>query len=144
MPQVIKSLVGVWEFIDSTMKDINGRELQDPFSNASGNIIYTDTNYMSVQLSIPKDNAIDEKLKYEEGYLAYYGTYSFNESEQIVTHRAMNSNRSELPGKLLKRKVKYHADRNCISLQNVEPEQVGMELPIYRQLFWRKLNPAND
>lgn len=129
---MMTNLIGAWEFVQSTAKDIAGNELADPMNDAKGILIYTDTEYMSVQLYIPNKN-----------YIAYYGYYKFDLTESIVTHQIKGTTSPALTNRSVERKVRfYHKDH--ISLINTLPEKVDMEIPIYRELCWRRIQTSDE
>jgi hypothetical protein len=137
----MRSIIGVWQFNSSKMTDVEGNELFDPLSKASGLIIYSDTNHIAVQLSIPKSDDSDGVSAFHTEYLAYYGTYEIIEND-IVVHHVLSSNISDMIGKSFQRKFTFLSD-NDISLKNTEPEQLAMNQPIYRELLWQRILPVS-
>ena len=135
---MVTVLTGEWLFVGSKMTDIHGNPLEDSMSLASGMIMYGVSGYMSVQLTIPDSQDSTSQYKMDTSYLAYYGKYDFNADSQCVVHHVMGSNRAELLGKSFVRRVKYH-QHGGISLQNLEPEKIAIQRPIYRELFWQLL-----
>lgn len=134
----MKKLQGVWQFSSSKMTDTSGNELPDPITKASGMLMYSDNGYMAVQLSVPTTESEDRTVQFTSDYIAYYGTYEII-SENGIIHHVINGNLKEMIGKPFEKNIQF-IDDDCISLKNIEPEQLAIDIPIYRELFWRRMS----
>lgn len=101
-----EALVGAWHLVSVKTVRPNG-EVIYPFygKNPEGLLIYDRSGWMSVQIvSDPKPNVptgssregflaapLEEKVKAVDGYYAYLGTWTVQESDSTVTHHIKQS-----------------------------------------------------
>jgi len=88
---------GTWKLVSFNAQDLNGQTIYPLGKDALGRLNYEQSGRMSVQIMNPKRprfSSSDPLLASEGevraafgGYLAYYGTYSVNEDEEIMVHR---------------------------------------------------------
>ena len=90
----LNHLVGVWEVISYEVTALNGEKLYPYSHSPKGYLIYTKENVMAVQIMNPTrpkhqipgvENSEDLKRLYN-GYIAYFGRFTFDEPLQEVTH----------------------------------------------------------
>ncbi len=93
---IIEKLVGTWSLLEWTAKSPEG-EITYPFGrDAKGRIMYDRLGNMSVQLARNERSLFESDDPWigttEEiqtaflGFFAYYGTYSLDEENRIITH----------------------------------------------------------
>ena len=95
--------VGTWKLVNTEQRNARG-EVIPPASAAPGNpnrtgyIIYDPTGYMAVSIMpvgrtkyVGAQPTDDEAKAAITGYAAYFGTFSVNEAEGIVTHHLQGS-----------------------------------------------------
>jgi hypothetical protein len=99
-------LVGAWKLTSWVIASPSG-ELSHPMGKSpEGRIIYTENGQMSAQLMypdaiLPNLSGLSESqvMGYVHSiFISYYGSYSVNESDQIVTHHVSGSNMPSMIG----------------------------------------------
>ena len=99
-PKSIKEqLVGTWTFVSSTTKLPDGSPAWG--TNPNGLLIFTENGYFSSQIvrsDLPKfasnnraQGTAEENKAVVEGSIAYFGTYSVNEADKVITARIEGS-----------------------------------------------------
>jgi hypothetical protein len=138
-------LIGVWHLISGEFHYSDGTIKYPWGENPDGQIIYTDSGYMTAQLMRPnrpnfkfKDHmkgTDDEVRQAFEGYQAYYGTYILNEKDSIVDHIVQGSVFPNLNGRTLKRH--YEISGNRLTLRTPPMKMGGVEVSGF--LTWERL-----
>jgi hypothetical protein len=86
------AFLGAWELTKIERKDDQGdwRNVAPATTRFRGSIIYTPSGIMAAQLHLEDREAGSEILRtipeYVNGYVAYYGTYSVDSENKVVTH----------------------------------------------------------
>jgi Lipocalin-like domain len=101
-----EQLVGTWIYVSSTSTRADGSKTDRP--NLKGIVIYTSDGhfaFMSVRADLPKlanpDRAratAEEAQAVVAGSIAYYGTYSINEVDKVLTAKVEGSTYANLIG----------------------------------------------
>jgi hypothetical protein len=104
-------LIGTWHFVSSTARQTDGSPQWG--ENPKGLFIFTENGHFSWQVfrsdrphfaSNNRLNATPEELKAtNQGALAYFGTYSVDEVNKVVTFRTEASTFPNSEGEVLKR-----------------------------------------
>jgi hypothetical protein len=96
------SLVGSWDLVAYERRDSTGNKAESYYGeNPLGNLIYTASGDMSVQLVDPRVgsfasgdllNATPEEIKEAyEGFFSYFGTYTIDLEAGTVTHHVIGA-----------------------------------------------------
>jgi len=106
-----EQLVGTWIYVSSTSTRADGSKTDRP--NLKGIVIYTSDGhfaFVSVRPDLPKLAANDRARATAEearavvaGSIAYYGTYSVNEVDKVITPKVEGSTFANLIGSDQKR-----------------------------------------
>ncbi len=101
-----EQLVGTWIYVSSTSTRTDGSKTENP--NLKGIVIYTSDGHfalVSVRADLPKfanpDRAratAEEAQAVVAGSIAYYGTYSINEVDKVITPKVEGSTYANLIG----------------------------------------------
>lgn len=101
-----EQLVGTWIYVSSTSTGADGSKKDRP--NLKGIVIYTNDGhftFVSVRNDLPKfanpDRAratAEEAKAVVEGSIAYYGTYSVNEVDKVITPKVEGSTFANMIG----------------------------------------------
>ena len=101
-----EQLVGTWIYVSSTSTRTDGSKTENP--NLKGIVIYTSDGHfalVSVRADLPKlanpDRAratAEEAQAVVAGSIAYYGTYSINEVDKVLTPTVEGSTYANLIG----------------------------------------------
>ena len=101
-----EQLVGTWIYVSSTSTRADGSKIDRP--NLQGIVIYTSDGhfaFVSVRADLPKlanpDRAratAEEAQAVVAGSVAYYGTYSINEVDKVITPKVEGSTFANLMG----------------------------------------------
>ena len=101
-----EQLVGTWIYVSSTSTRADGSKTDRP--NLKGIVIYTSDGhfaFVSVRADLPKlanpDRAratAEEAQAVMAGSIAYYGTYSINEVEKVITPKVEGSTFANMIG----------------------------------------------
>jgi len=101
-----EQLVGTWIYVSSTSTRADGSKTENP--NLKGIVIYTSDGHfalVSVRADLPKlanpDRAratAEEAQAVVAGSIAYYGTYSINEVDKVLTPTVEGSTYANLIG----------------------------------------------
>lgn len=142
-----RDLEGAWSMVDATTVQEDGQT--GPWSGIpgpySGLIVYQPNGMMSVQiagarLALPADRDFtklpaEQQLSYLRSYYAYYGKYSFDEAQTVVTHFVSSSLNPTEIGKVYRRKVKLVGD--VVTLTTI-PAATSSSTA-YNVLSWRRV-----
>ena len=103
-----EQLVGAWTFVSADSVSSDGRRVEVFGSNPKGTLIFTsDGHFALVQMradlpriaSNSRDRGTPEENKaIVQGSIAYFGTYSLNETEKVVTLQMEGSTFANLMG----------------------------------------------
>lgn len=142
------NIVGAWKLLHCSLVDADGHALVDPLAEATGMLMYDADGHMSVQIMMPGHaeiysgtllEASDAEIrKAYESYMAYYGQYVVNESEQIIIHKAIGSTMPNLMGLDMPRRYEI-IDKNTMILSNTKPEALVTDIPVIRYLTWVRI-----
>ena len=99
-------LVGTWIYVSSTSTRADGSKTENP--NLKGIVIYTSDGhfaFVSVRADLPKlanpdrtRATAEEALAVVAGSIAYYGTYSINEADKVLTVKVEGGTYANLLG----------------------------------------------
>lgn len=97
----MSAFVGTWQLVSANFYDAQNNALALYGESPRGMFIYDSQGYMSVQIMqrdrppLPKhrsqENALDVYLAVLRGYIAYFGTYTVDETAGTVTHHVRGS-----------------------------------------------------
>ena len=101
-----EQLIGTWIYVSSTTTRADGSKTENP--NLKAIVIYTSDGhfaFVSVRADLPKfanpDRALataDEAKAVVAGSIAYFGTYSINEADKVLTAKVEGSTYANLLG----------------------------------------------
>ena len=104
-----EQLVGTWMYVSSTSTRADGSKIDRP--NLQGIVIYTSDGhfaFISVRADLPKlanpDRAratAEEARAVVAGSIAYYGTYSINEVDKVITPKVEGSTFANMIGTVI-------------------------------------------
>ena len=151
-PSIKQQLVGSWKLISRQSRLDNGQLVADPGlgDRPSGILIYDSSGHMAAQLS--REGRTIEMLKEEcaeitkvktapntantiLGYDAYFGTYSVNEKEKVVTHHVESALWPGNQGKSINRSFDLKGDELTITVKTTNEQ----DQPVTRTLVWQRL-----
>jgi hypothetical protein len=138
------ALVGSWSLV--SFEAASGGHTEQPFgADPVGLLTYDRAGKMAVQIMQPGrplfasgdqgDGTVEEVLGAFTGYVAYYGTYSVDEAEAVVTHRVSASLFPNWVGSEQRRKVLL--EESLLTLSTPPMQDRGKEW-VFR-LVWRRL-----
>lgn len=142
-----RSLEGTWSMIGAMTVQEDGQTgpwngIPGPYS---GLIVYQPNGMMSVQISgarlaLPADSDFtklpaEQQLTYLRSYYAYYGRYSFDETQSVVTHFVSSSLDPTAIGIVYRRKVNLVGD--VLTLTTI-PAATSSSAR-YNVLSWRRV-----
>jgi len=130
-PVTSTPLVGAWSLIDAVTIEPDGRSR--PWNgwgpSSIGLILYEPTGLMAVQIAGPRSRQphetefsklpADQRLDYLRTYYAYFGRYTFDAAQSIVTHVISSSLDPSEIGDTYRRKVDLHGD--MVTLTTLDP-----------------------
>lgn len=145
-----EQFIGVWKLVSYTYQNENG-ETRTPFGeNPKGIIMYDASGYMAVQIMTNDRphftvNDIlagtpDEIKAAFEGLNTYYGPYTINEAESIVTHHLEGASLPNREGSDQIRAFSFSDDGQHLTLK-AKPRLIGGEMLI-GVLLWGRI-PSN-
>jgi hypothetical protein len=101
-------LVGAWTFVSADSVSSDGRRVEVFGSNPKGTLIFTsDGHFALVQMraDLPRiasnsrdRGTLEENKAIVQGSIAYFGTYSLNETEKVITLQMEGSTFANLMG----------------------------------------------
>ena len=150
--RVLEQLVGGWSLVSRVTTAVDGKVLTDSGLSATpkGLLIYDRTGHVAAQLSrqgrtvemLADECREAQKVKGTEdtaqtilGYDAYFGTYTVNEKEGIVTHRLESALFPGDIGKSIARGFTISGDTLTIKFNTT----LGDGTPVTRTLVWARL-----
>jgi hypothetical protein len=141
----LEDFIGTWKLISSEFRASNGKVSYPWGIDVDGRLIYTADGNVAVQIMSPsrpnfaaKDHmkGTDQEIRAAfEGYQAYYGTFTLNESEKTITHHIQGSVFPNLIGHNLKRF--YNLSRDQLTL-STPPMPMGGEV-VTGVLIWKRM-----
>jgi Lipocalin-like domain len=141
-----RQLVGTWRLISRVVRSEDGTAVQDPGLGKTpiGYLIYDSSGHMAAQLMRPgRPIAIDcgatspapsENSQSINGYDAYFGTYTIDETSHTVTHHLEGALAAADVGKNLVREFQVSGDRLAIIVRTNSPKEKQI-----RTLTWERV-----
>jgi len=138
-------LVGTWRLISRVVRLEDGTAVQDPGlgKTPSGYLIYDSSGHMAAQLMrLDRPRAVDcgtpvpapsENSQSVNGYDAYFGTYTVDETEHTVTHHLEGALAAADVGKNLVREFQVSGDKLTIIVRTNSPKEKQI-----RTLTWER------
>jgi hypothetical protein len=144
-PPLAALLVGNWGLV--SFEAVSGGHTEYPFGpDAIGLLTYDGASRMAVQImktgrpffasDDQDDGTVEEFAAAFKGYAAYYGTYSVDEQEGVVTHHVAASMYPNWVGSDQRREVLLEGDR--LTLSTRLPWRQGRDWMF--RLVWRRLD----
>jgi hypothetical protein len=90
-----RDLVGTWRLVAIELRNENSGWGPAPMAGRPvGILIYDAQGNMAVQITTdpPSSETLRAAFEFQHGYLAYFGTYAFDEATGMVTHYRMAQN----------------------------------------------------
>jgi Lipocalin-like domain len=140
-------LVGTWRLISRVVTLEDGTAVQDPGlgKTPSGYLIYDSRGHMTAQLMRPdRPMAIDcgtsapapsENSQSVNGYDAYFGTYTIDETSHTVTHHLEGALAAADVGKNLVREFQLSSNKLTIVVRTNSPKEKQI-----RTLIWERVH----
>jgi hypothetical protein len=140
-------LVGTWRLISRVVKLEDGTVIRDPGlgKTPSGYLIYDSSGHMAGQLMRPdRPTAIDcgtstaapsDNSQSVNGYDAYFGTYTIDETNHTVTHHLEGALAAADVGKNLVREFQLSGDKLTIIVRTTSPKEKQI-----RTLTWERVS----
>jgi len=144
-----KQLVGTWRLVSRVVTLEDGTPVQDPGlgKTPSGYLIYDSSGHMAAQLMRPdRPNAIDcgmsapatsENSQSVNGYDAYFGRYTVDETSHTVTHHLEGALAAADVGKNLVREFQLSGDKLTIIVRTNSPKEKQKQI---RTLVWERVH----
>ncbi len=130
MNDLQKRFIGTWELVESKTYQDDGSVVYPFGKDAIGKIIYDANDVMAVQItSQHRHGECDKSIT--DNYLAYFGRYSIDEDNNLVSHHLEGHLRSEFVGKTVVRQISFNN-----GLLVLRPYEDGT----CREIIWRKLS----
>lgn len=126
---------GVWKLISMEIRLTSGKKVYPMGKSVSGSLIYG-SEHVSAHImknrrtrfkSQDQFNGSDEEVRTAlEGYVAYYGTYSYDENNSLVDHKVLGSVFPNDVNKNLIRKYKFSENQLILETlpQNARGEKI--------------------
>jgi hypothetical protein len=142
-------LVGTWRLVSRVVTLEDDTPVQDPGlgKTPSGYLIYDSSGHMAAQLMRPdRPNAIDcgmsapatsENSQSINGYDAYFGTYTVDETSHTVTHHLEGALAAADVGKNLVREFQLSGDKLTIIVRTNSPKDQQKQI---RTLVWERVH----
>jgi len=139
-------LVGTWRLISRVVRLEDGAAVQEGLgTTAKGYLMYDSSGHMAVQLLRPdRSTAIDcntsssapsdNSPQLLNGYEAYFGTYTIDETNQTVTHHLEGALAAADVGRNLVRKFQISGDKLTIVVRTSTPKERQI-----RTLTWERV-----
>jgi len=149
---VAGQLVGSWSLVSRVTTTADGTVLADPGLSATpkGLLIYDRAGHVAAQLSRPgrtvdmlgeecreaqKVKGTDDTVQTILGYDAYFGTYTVNEKEGVVTHHVESALFPGDVGKHVARRFALSGDTLTLKFNTTTRDGT----PVTRTLVWTRL-----
>jgi hypothetical protein len=133
-PVKARDIVGTWTLVSIEDRQANGEIVYWMGRNPTGMIIYDAQGNMSVQIA--HDPRPIEPADYRDPpvpYYAYFGTYTFSESEAAVTHHVQGCTNPRDVGGNFKRLVRLDGDQLILHVKSKAAAD-----PWNRILVWKR------
>jgi hypothetical protein len=139
-------LVGTWRLISRVVKLEDGTAVQDPGlgKTPTGYLIYDSSGHMAAQLMRPdRPTAIDcgtsgpapsDNSQSVNGYDAYFGRYTIDETSHTVTHHLEGGLAAADVGKNLVREFQVSGDKLTVIVRTNSPKEKQI-----RTLIWERV-----
>ena len=145
-PSLRARLLGVWSLVEAvTLKGDEAVPWFDRHPPITGNIIYAENGWMSVQISGSMPGTIDrgdfiklsdaDKTSWFKEYYAYYGTFEVDEAAKVVIHHVVSSLLPYERGAKLMREVIIKDD----VLTLLTPPRFDSGVKSFNRLVWKKV-----
>jgi hypothetical protein len=140
-------LVGTWRLISRVVTLEDGTAVQEPGlgKTPSGYLIYDSSGHMAAQLMRPdRPMAIDcgapdpaprENSQSVNGYDAYFGTYTIDETSHTVTHHLEGALAASDVGKNLLREFQISGDKLTIIVRTSSPKEKQIRTLIWGRVY---------
>jgi hypothetical protein len=140
-------LVGTWRLISRVVRLEDGTAVQDPNLGKTplGYLIYDSSGHVAAQLMrLDRSTAIDcgasgptsrENSQSINGYDAYFGTYTIDETRHTVTHHLEGALAAADVGKNLVREFQLSGDKLTIIVRTNSPKKKQI-----RTLIWERVH----
>jgi hypothetical protein len=140
-------LVGAWRLISRVVRLEDGTAVQDPSLGKTplGYLIYDSSGHVAGQLMrLDRSMAIDcgasgpassENSQSVNGYDAYFGTYTIDETSHTVTHHLEGALAAADVGKTLVREFHLSGDKLTIIVRTNSPKEKQI-----RTLTWQRVH----
>jgi len=140
-------LVGTWRLVSRVVSLEDGTTVQDPGlgKTPTGYLIYDSSGHMAAQLMRPdRSMAIDcvtsgpapsDNSQSVNGYDAYFGTYTIDETSHTVTHHLEGALAAADVGKNLVREFQLSGDKLTIIVRTNSPKEKQI-----RTLTWERVH----
>ena len=133
-------LVGTWGLVSFTLKHPTGRETHPYGTDAIGMLVYDDKGHMAGQLMSrrrptfsnerPRGGSDHEVRTAFEGYIAYFGNYTVDEANALVTHHVEGALLPNWIASQQKRMIAFHEGHLVLSAK--------MEAGILAEIIWKR------
>jgi len=100
-----KPFIGTWKLVHSIEIDEQGNRHYPFGDDAVGYIIYDEAGIMAVQIT--RKNRDKSKVDVLSDYLAYFGPYTIDEENQLVSHHLVGELSSQRVGSVQKRQYQF-------------------------------------
>lgn len=140
-------LVGTWRLVSRAVTSENGKPAEEPVLGAVpvGYLMYDTTGHMAVQLmrqsrsktidcAVSSSGPSDNSPLFVNGYEAYFGTYTVDDTKHTVTHHLEGALAASDLGKDLVRHFQISGDKLTITLTTHSPQ--GLQ---NRTLMWERV-----
>jgi hypothetical protein len=143
-----RQLVGTWRLVSRVVTLEDGTAVQDPELGKTpvGYLIYDASGHVAAQLMRPdRPIAIDcgtsgaapnGNSQSVNGYDAYFGTYSLDESKHTITHHLEGALAAADVGKNLVREFQISGDKLTIVVRTTSPKDNEKQI---RTLTWERV-----
>lgn len=149
---LVDRLAGVWQLVSRVTTAANGSVLIDPGLSATpmGVLIYDRSGHVAAQLSRPRRTveALADECRAAEkvkgtndtaqtilGYDAYFGTFSVDPKEGVITHHLQSALFPGDIGKDIKRSFSISGDTLTIKFHTT----IADGTPVVRTLVWTRM-----
>lgn len=143
---ISEKFVGTWKLVSTEGRPSGTKHERNP----TGYIVYDSTGHMHVQIMLRNDRekfasedlvkaTVEEKALAYDGYVAYYGTYTINEAEGIITHHLEGSLDPNDIGKDLIRYFEFSGARITLIPTNLVRGKLKPKSEVERRLTWERV-----
>jgi hypothetical protein len=135
-------LTGTWTLVSFTLKHPTGRETHPYGADALGMLVYDGKGHMAGQIMSrrrpafatdrPRGGTDHEVRAAFEGYIAYFGTYTVDETNALVTHHVQGALLPNWISSQQKRNIDFRDGRLVLSAK--------IEAGILVEIVWEALS----